>query len=132
MELQIQMLGNKRVSATFDGLTVMTDQPKDSGGEGTAPAPFDLFLASIGTCAGFFIQSFCQARQLDSSKIKITQSVKWNDESHHVDEIQLKIDVPADFPEKYLPALLKTVDSCTVKKHLAAPPQIKVMTAKID
>jgi ribosomal protein S12 methylthiotransferase accessory factor len=71
MEMRIRFPGNKAVSAQFNGFTVLTDQPKESGGDDSAPAPFDLFLASIATCAGIFVLSFCRKRGLSTAGLEL-------------------------------------------------------------
>jgi ribosomal protein S12 methylthiotransferase accessory factor len=73
MEMTIRLAGGMRVSADFKGFAIATDQPQESGGEGSAPSPFDLFLASLGTCAGFYIQSFCQKRGIPTQGIGLVQ-----------------------------------------------------------
>ena len=70
MEMEVFFPGGKKVNSTYNGFTVKTDQPKNEGGDGTAPEPYDLFLASIGTCAGVYVVYFCQERGIDTSQIK--------------------------------------------------------------
>ena len=123
--------GNKKVSAHFRDFTVHTDQQEKGGGENTAPSPFELFLASIGTCAGFFVASFCQSRSIPIDNMSIVQTVSRNDETHMVEKVMLDIMLPPDFPEKYKAAVIKAADTCSVKKHLAAPPEIQV-NAKVQ
>mgnify|MGYP001766499652 FL=1 len=126
MHFDITMAGNKKVDARFRGFTVHTDQPISDGGDNTAPAAFELFLASIGACAGYFIISFCEARNIPYDKIKIQQTASRNDKTHMVEKVALDNELPPDFPEKYKAALVKAADSFTVKKHLVTPPEIKV------
>ena len=126
MHFDVTMAGNKKVDARFRGFTVHTDQPLSEQGENTAPTPLELFLASIGACAGFFIVSFCQSRNIPTDKIKISQIAFRNDKTHMVEKMTLAVELPPDFPERYKNALIKAVDSCTVKKHLVNPPQIEI------
>lgn len=128
MEMKIDLLGGMRVAATFHGFTVNTDQPVSNGGENTAPSPFELFLSSIGTCAGFYVARFCQQRGLPTEGICILQNIQHSPETGLVETITLDIQVPPGFPEKYLPALIRTAELCTVKKHLEHPPAIHVQT----
>ena len=128
MEMRIGFPGNKKVSAQFDGFTVMTDQPVDGGGDGSAPAPFDLFLASIGTCAGIFVLGFCQKRNIPTEGLEIIQRMDWNEEKHLVSKITLEIHLPKEFPEKYRASVVNIANLCTVKKHLHEPPQFEVVT----
>jgi ribosomal protein S12 methylthiotransferase accessory factor len=128
--MRIRFPGNKKVSAEFDGFTVLTDQPKDAGGDGAAPAPFDLFLASIGTCAGIFVLSFCRKRNLPTEGLEIVQTMDWDQAKHLVSKIRLEIRVPIGFPEKYRDSLVNAANLCTVKRHLHAPPAFEVVTAE--
>ena len=128
IEMKIRFPGNKKVSAEFDGFTVMTDQPRDAGGEGSAPAPFDLFLASLGTCAGIFVLGFCQKRSISTEGLEICQTMEWDETKHLVTKVTLKIILPKDFPEKYRDSLVKTAELCTVKRHLHEPPQFEIVT----
>ena len=128
----ISFQGNKKVSASFRDFTVNTDQPITGGGDNTAPTPFELFLASIGTCAGFYIASFCQSRSISTDNIKIIQTVFRDEKTHMVDKIDLDIILPPNFPDKYKDAVIKAADTCTVKKHLFAPPEIKISTKIIE
>lgn len=131
MEMRIKFPGNKKVSADFDHFSILTDQPKDIGGDASAPAPFDLFLASIGTCAGIFVLSFCQKRGIPTDGIELVEKIEWNDEKHLVSKITLEIKLPPDFPEKYKASLISAANLCTVKRHLHEPPQFEVVTAHL-
>lgn len=128
MQLVVSFPGGKKVDVAFDGYTVPTDQPVSGGGEATAPAPYDLFLASIATCAGIYIVGFCQNRSLDPGLVKLTQRVRFDPETKLAAHIDLDLEIDATFPEKYVPALVKVVDQCKVKKSLAAPPSFSVNT----
>jgi ribosomal protein S12 methylthiotransferase accessory factor len=131
MEITISFPGGKKVNAEFNGMIVRTDQPAKYGGEGSAPSPFEYFLASIGTCAGIFVLSFCQERKIPTEGLSITQRVEYvpNEAGKPVlDTIALDIHVPADFPEKYHNALIKVADQCTVKKTIMNPPKFEVKT----
>jgi len=120
--------GNKKVSAHFRDFTVHTDQPVADGGENTAPSPLEIFLASIGTCAGFYVASFCQSRSIPMDNMSIVQTVFRNNSTHMVEKINLDIVLPPDFPEKYKAAVIKAADTCSVRKHLLSPPGIHVNT----
>ncbi len=128
MEIRVYFDGNKKVNADFDGFTVATDQPQDAGGDGSAPSPFDIFLASIGTCAGAYILGFCQKRNISLDGVEIVQKMDWNEEKHLVSKITLEINVPANFPEQHRDSLVKFANLCTVKRHLFEPPQFDVVT----
>jgi len=115
--MEILFPGGKRVDALFDGFTVQTDQPVSSGGEDSAPAPFDLFLASIGTCAGIYVLSFCRQRDIPTGDIRLVQTNGRNPETGIL-EIGIDIVVPSGFPEKYRNALIRSAELCAVKKHI--------------
>jgi len=125
MEMLIDFPGGARVDAHFGSFTVHTDQPPAA----TAPTPFATFLASIGTCAGIYVLGFCQQRGLPTEGIRILQRMHSNPFSGMVEKIDLEIQVPPTFPEKYRPSLIRSAELCAVKKHFENPPQIDV-TAK--
>ena len=126
MEMEIRFPAGKKVEALFDDFIVTTDQPVADGGSGSAPSPFDLFLASIGTCTGYYVLSFCQKNNIPIDKIRLTASFAWNMQKHLVENVDIKIHLPADFPEKYKTAVVKAADVCTVKRHLQSPPKITI------
>jgi ribosomal protein S12 methylthiotransferase accessory factor len=130
-KFNITLDGNKKVSAHFREFTIHTDQPEIGGGENTAPSPFEIFLASIGTCAGFYVASFCQSRSIPTDNMSIVQTVFRNDTTHMVEKVILDIVLPPNFPEKYKAAVIKAADTCSVKKHLLNPPEIQV-NAKVQ
>ena len=119
--------GGKKVDALVDGKLVHTDQPSRAGGEDSAPAPFDLFAASLGTCAGYFVLAFCQARALPTDGISLRQRITFDD-AHILREVDLEIEVPPGFPEKYREALARAAEGCTVKKAIEARPRFAVST----
>ena len=126
MEMEIHLPGGKKVEALFDDYTVITDQPIDDGGSGSAPSPFDLFLVSIGTCTGYYVLSFCQKNNIPIDNISLTARFQRNPGTHLVENILIDIYVPRGFPEKYQKAVLKAADICTVKRNLQNPPRIDI------
>jgi len=128
MELVIDFPGGARVDAHFNGFTVATDQPAAGGGDNSAPTPFALFLASIGTCAGIYVLGFCKQRQLPTEGIRIVQTVHTDRATGMTEKIDLEIQVPPSFPEKYYDALIRSADQCKVKKTLEYPPAFNVYT----
>ena len=128
MEMVISFPGGARVDAEYGGMVIKTDQPPSGGGNGSAPTPFALFLASMGTCAGIYVLSFCQQRGLPTEDIRIRQSMEMNPVTHMVSQVNLDIDLPAGFPEKYKAALIKSAQLCAVKRHLENPPKFKIET----
>lgn len=129
MEMVIDFPGGSRVDAHFGPFTVMTDQPPSGGGEGSAPTPFALFLASLGTCAGIYVLGFCRQRGLPTEGIRILQRMGQNPETGKLDRVDLDIQLPAGFPEKYQEALIRAASQCAVKKQLDNPPAIQVVTS---
>jgi putative redox protein len=128
MDMEIYFPGGKRVDANNGQFTFKTDQPARSGGGDSAPAPFDLFLASIGTCAGIYALSFMQQRGLDPAGSKITMRTHFNPEAGLIDKIDLELKTPAGFPEKYRDAVVNAMNLCAVKKHLQQPPAFSITT----
>lgn len=124
--MEITFGGNKKINASFHGFEIRTDQPKSAGGDASAPTPFDLFLASLGTCAGIYAVGFLQSRDLSTEGFKINLSFDWDGASHLVKKIGMKITLPKGFPEQYKDALIKTAGLCAVKRHLAQPPEFEI------
>ena len=131
MEMTIDFPGGTRVDAHFDPYTVHTDQPPSGGGDGSAPTPFSLFLASIGTCAGIYVLGFCRQRDLPTEGIRIVQRMHSDASTGLVGRIDLEIQVPPAFPEKYRPSLIRSAELCMVKKHFENPPQFEITTKEI-
>ncbi|HQN04181.1 MAG TPA: OsmC family protein [Anaerolineaceae bacterium] len=127
MEMIIDFPGGARVDAHFGPYTVMTDQPS-MGMHGSAPTPFAVFLASLGTCAGIYVLGFCKQRGLPTEGIRIVQRSLSKPGSDLVSEVELEIQVPPNFPEQYHEALVRTASLCKVKKHLENPPHFNVFT----
>ena len=128
MRMEILLLENRKVAAKFKGFEVVTDQPVSNGGDNSAPAPFDLFLSSIGTCAGIYVLGFCQQRGLSTEGIELKQSLEFNPVTRMIGKINLDIQVPSDFPEKYYDALVKSAELCAVKRHMEDTPDFEVKT----
>lgn len=129
-EIRVTFPGGLRVNAEYRGMVIATDQPVYAGGEGSAPAPFDLFLASIATCAGYYVLAFCQQRGLATDGIFLTVSMEKGQVSRMIENIKIDIHLPEDFPDKYLEAVVRAADQCTVKAHILKPPKIEVKAVK--
>ena len=119
MTIEVIFEGGKKINALVKGFTVKTDQDQKSGGDGTAPDPFTVFLSSIATCAGFYTKSFCDQRELPTDKISIQMETRYDPDIKMVTNIQITIHVSQNFPEKYENALVNAVGLCTVKRHLS-------------
>lgn len=126
--MKITFPGGVAVNAEFDGFTVKSDQPVRAGGEGTEPSPFDLFLASLGTCAGFFALRFCQQRELSTEGLGLSLDIERNPETKLPAKVRIVINLPGDFPVKYQTAIIRATDQCAVKRSIADPPEFEVVT----
>ena len=126
MEMAITLPGGKRVDAAFNGFTVKTDQSPSGGGEGSAPEPFDYFLASIGTCAGIYIVGFCQARKIPYQEIRLTQTTQHHPQTKELTKVKIEIHLPPDFPAKYDKAVVRVADICAVKKKILNSPRFEI------
>lgn len=118
--------GGVAVDASWKGHTIRTDQPERDGGENGAPSPFDLFLASIATCVGYYVVQFCRSREIETTDLKVEMSLSRDPEKKLVSSIDIDITLPAGFPDKYRDAVLRAADQCTVKRHLLDPPEISL------
>lgn len=132
MEMMIDFPGGARVDAHFGSYTVMTDQPPIGGGTGSAPTPFSLFLASLGTCAGIYVLGFCQQRGLPTEGMRIIQRLSSDPMSGMINKVELEIQTPPGFPEKYLPSLIRSAELCAVKKHMERPPKFEIYTKPVS
>jgi putative redox protein len=128
MEMEITFPGNKRVDAQYRHFTIPTDQPRGQGGDDSAPAPFDLFIASIGTCAGIYALGFMQQRNIPTEGSSIHLRADRDPDTKLIGTITLDIVLPQSFPEKYTEAIIKAVDLCAVKRHLHQPPEFRIQT----
>jgi len=124
MRMQINLPGGDQVDAVFGDQTITTNQ------DGSAPAPFELFLASMGTCAGIYVAKFCQRRGIPTDGVTIEQRTIPDPDSGLVGKLEIEIRLPEDFPEEYRDAVVRSAQLCTVKKHLERPPAIAVSTTK--
>jgi len=124
MEMLIDFPGGSRVDAHFGSFTIHTDQPP----EASAPTPFAVFLASLGTCAGIYVLGFCQQRNLPTEGLSITERIHSDPLTGMVGKVDLEIQLPRGFPEKYREAVIHSAELCAVKKHLETPPQFAITT----
>ena len=124
MDMTFSFPGGARVDGEADGFVIRTDQPPDA----SAPSPFTLFLASIGACAGVYVQAFCRKRGIPTHDIRVVQQNHRNDDGH-VAQVEIVLELPPDFPPQYREAVVRAADRCTVKQHLAQPPRVTVVAA---
>lgn len=125
--IRVYFSGNKRVDADVFGYEVRTDQPPQGGGDGTAPTPYALFLASLATCAGVYVKGFCDNRGLDATGIELRLRME-PDAAGNIETFAIDIEVPDTFPEKYRDALVHVAEKCAVKKTIQSPPRFAVQT----
>ncbi len=125
-EMIVTLPGGKRVDAQIGKHLVRTDQPAEAGGEDSAPPPFGLFLAAIGTCAGIYVAGFCQKRGLPTEGIRLRQRNHFDRETGVLTRVEIDVEVPPTFPAKYHDALVRVADQCAVKKAIQAQPAFEV------
>ncbi len=130
MDMIVKLGPGKKVDVEYKGFTIKTDQPVHGGGEGSAPAPFDYFLASIGSCAGIYALSFCEQRGIPVDKVKIIQKHEFNPEKRMIGKIKFEVIVPEEFPDKYKKAIISSINLCAVKKHMQDPPEFETEVIK--
>ena len=126
MDIIVDFPGGARVDAHFRGHNLPTDQPPQGGGQDAAPMPFELFLSSIGTCAGIYVLGFCRSRGIAYDKIRIVQTQEYDPQTNLPSKVTLDIQLPPDFPEKYKDAVIRSADQCKVKKTIEHPPAFEV------
>lgn len=124
MRIQTSYPGGVRVDAEIRGFRVETDQPVDYGGSGAAPAPFDLFLASLATCAGFYAVQFCRNRKIATDGLALVLETARDPETHLLSAVRIDLTLPDRFPPKYRAAIVRAIDQCAVKRVLETPPEI--------
>jgi putative redox protein len=126
MAMEITFPGGVKVDVNYKGHTIRTDQPKQAGGDDSAPTPFDLFIASIGACAGYYALNFCRSRKISAKGMKVTLDTEYDADGKMISKVNIHVALPAGFPEQYKDAIVRAVESCTVKKHLQKPPKFEV------
>lgn len=125
-EINVSFGQGLQIQASVDKWEILTDQPVKDGGEDSAANPFQLFLASLATCAGYYALAFCKKRKINTHGLGLKILYTWDKKERRITRMDFEIKLPEDFPEKYHAALIRAVDACTVKKHLTQPPDMKV------
>lgn len=128
--MEVRFPGGLKVEAVYRGQVISTDQPERAGGEGSAPTPFDLFLASIATCAGYYALTFCQQREIATEGLALTMDTIRDPELRRITRIDLRLRVPEGFPEKYHQPIVRAMDQCAVKRHILEAPEFTVEVAE--
>lgn len=125
--LQVHFPGGLAVEASYRGFSIRTDQPEKYGGGGSGPPPFDLFLASIATCAGFYALQFLRKRDLPTDGLALSLEPITAEAGGRIGELKMTVDLPPDFPEKYRKPLARSIDQCAVKRHIVEPPRFETV-----
>jgi ribosomal protein S12 methylthiotransferase accessory factor len=126
MQIEVRYLENLKLEALFDDYKVLTDQPVRYKGDGTAPSPFDYFLASSALCAAYFVKVYCKARDISTEDIRVTQDNIVDPENRYKQTFKIQVELPASLHEKDRDAIVKSIDRCTVKKTIQAAPEFVI------
>jgi len=126
MEIKVNFLDNLRLEAKFDDFTVIADQPIRYKGDGSAPGPFDYFLASSALCAAYFVKLYCQTRHIPTENIRLSQNNIVDPENRYKQIIKIQVELPADLSDKDRQGVLRWIDRCTVKKVVQAGPDFVI------
>jgi putative redox protein len=125
MEIKVTFDGNKKVNAELGKHIVHTDQPVNGGGEDAYPSPFELFLASMATCAGIYVKGYCDNRGIPADGITLTQKHEFDDKGLAT-KIEIIVNLPKDFPEKSIESVVHVANLCKVKKQMMSVPEMTV------
>ncbi|HRO78769.1 MULTISPECIES: OsmC domain/YcaO domain-containing protein [Acinetobacter] len=126
MEIKVNYLDNLRLEAKFDDFTVIADQPIRYKGDGSAPGPFDYFLASSALCAAYFVKVYCQSRDIPTDNIRLSQNNIVDPENRYKQIFKIQVELPADISEKDRQGILRSIDRCTVKKVVQTGPEFVI------
>jgi ribosomal protein S12 methylthiotransferase accessory factor len=128
-DIHVSFPGGRRVDAVLEGRTILTDQSRSHGGEDTAPEPFDLFLASLAACAGYYVLAFCQTRGIPLEGVELIQHHQLDELTGHLIRVDIELRLPPTFPDRYHPAVIQAAEQCKVKRVLMSPPEVLVRIA---
>jgi len=126
MEIKVNFLDNLRLEAKFDDYTVITDQPIRYKGDGSAPSPFDYFLASSAMCAAYFVKVYCVARDISTDGIRLSQNNIVDPEDRYNQIFQIQVELPDSISDKDRAGILRSIERCTVKKVVQTGPEFKI------
>ncbi|MES2719515.1 MAG: OsmC domain/YcaO domain-containing protein [Pseudomonadota bacterium] len=126
MEIKVNFLDNLRLEAKFDDFTVIADQPIRYKGDGSAPGPFDYFLASSALCAAYFVKLYCQTRNIPTDNIRLSQNNIVDPENRYNQIFKIQVELPADISDKDRQGILRSIERCTVKKVVQAGPEFVI------
>ena len=130
MEIKVNFLDNLRLEAKFDDFTVVTDQPIRYKGDGSAPSPFDYFLASSALCAAYFVRVYCKARDIPTDNIRLSQNNIVDPENRYNQIFKIQVELPEDISDKDRQGILRSIDRCTVKKVVQTGPEFEIETVE--
>jgi ribosomal protein S12 methylthiotransferase accessory factor len=128
--IDVSFPGGKRVDTLIDKTLIKTDQSIRNGGEAAAPKPFQLFLASIATCAGIYALEFCQAQKLSLEGLSLQMRCDMNPKVKRYTRMTIDLRLPEGFPEKLIPAIIKSMNLCSVERHIIDAPEFVVKTTR--
>ena len=126
MEIKVNFLDKLRLEAKFDDFTVVADQPIRYKGDGSAPGPFDYFLASSALCAAYFVKLYCVNRNIPTENIRLSQNNIVDPENRYQQIFKIQVELPADISDKDRQGILRSIDRCTVKKVVQAGPEFVI------
>ena len=130
MEIKVNFLENLRLEAKFDDFTVVTDQPIRYKGDGSAPSPFDYFLASSALCAAYFVRVYCKARDIPTENIRLSQNNIVDPENRYNQIFRIEVELPENISDKDRQGILRSIDRCTVKKVVQTGPEFQIETVE--
>ena len=126
MEIKVNFLDKLRLEAKFDDFTVIADQPIRYKGDGSAPGPFDYFLASSALCAAYFVKLYCNTRNISTENIRLSQNNIVDPENRYQQIFKIQVELPADMSDKDRQGILRSIERCTVKKVVQAGPEFVI------
>ena len=130
MEIKVNFLDKLRLEAKFDDFTVIADQPIRYKGDGSAPGPFDYFLASSALCAAYFVKLYCDTRNISTENIRLSQNNIVDPENRYRQVFKIQVELPEDISANDRQGILRSIDRCTVKKAVQAGPEFVIEEVK--
>jgi putative redox protein len=128
--IEVSFPAGAKITTQIGDHTIVTDQPVTNGGENSAPSPFDLFLASLATCAGFYAAAFCQKRGISMQGFGLRMHCQKSEGSKLYDHIAFEVTLPPGFPEDQIKALSRSIDLCTVRQHILHSPAFEIQVQR--
>lgn len=126
--LTVHFTDSKAIETEVGGHSIKTDMPPERGGEGSAPTPTQLFMTSLASCTAYYALEFCKMRKIETTGMKFEMHCDWDEKTQRYTRFAMELTLPEGFPEKYKKAIVRTMDSCFIKKHVLTPPEF-VLTA---